>query len=115
MAFPITVPSGPESAAASRGDLPHVVLLWGMASAQGRNIMQPDEEGNNPMHYAALADQPEVASFLMQQTQGMLGPGLPLMRLKNADGETPLLRAAATGHIPTIKYLLVSEGAELSR
>lgn len=43
-------------------------------------------QGNNPMHYAALAESPEVASFLMQETRGLLGPGLPLLALLNADG-----------------------------
>lgn len=38
------------------------------------------------MHYAALAESPEVASFLMQETRGLLGPGLPLLALLNADG-----------------------------
>lgn len=33
-----------RSAAAAKGDLPHVVLLWGMASARGINIMRPDQE-----------------------------------------------------------------------
>lgn len=65
------------------------------------------------MHYAALADTSEVASFLVQQTGGFLGPGLPLMKLRNADGETPLLRAAATGHLQTIKYLL-EQGSDLA-
>lgn len=58
------------------------------------------------MHFAALADTPEVANFLMQQTGGVIGPNLPLLALKNSDGETPLLRAAATGNLSTIKYLL---------
>lgn len=32
------------AAAAARGDLAHVVLLWGMATAEGVNVMLPDED-----------------------------------------------------------------------
>jgi hypothetical protein len=38
------------------------------------------------MHFAALAETPEVASFLLDRTGGFLGPGLPLIHLRNADG-----------------------------
>lgn len=38
------------------------------------------------MHLAALAETPEVANFLMQQTNGVIGPNLPLLALKNSDG-----------------------------
>ena len=46
--------------AASQGNLPVCVLLWGMASAKRVNLMVPDSDGNNPMHYAVLADNTEV-------------------------------------------------------
>lgn len=46
--------------AASQGSLPICVLLWGMASSKRINLMTPDFQGNNPIHYAALADNPEV-------------------------------------------------------
>lgn len=46
--------------AAADGNLPLCVLLWGMATAKRINLMDPDSHGNTPMHYAALADLPEV-------------------------------------------------------
>jgi hypothetical protein len=48
------------------------------------------------MHYAALAESPEVASFLMQETRGLLGPGLPLLALLNADGTLRRMDRVAT-------------------
>jgi hypothetical protein len=47
--------------AANQGSLPLCVLLWGMASSKRINLMTPDFQGNNPIHYAALADNPEVS------------------------------------------------------
>lgn len=49
--------------AANQGNLPVVVLLWSMAANKKINLMSPDFQGNNPMHYACLADSSEV-SFL---------------------------------------------------
>ena len=52
--------------AASQGNLPLCVLLWGMAAAKKVRLMDPDFAGDTPMHFAALADLPEVnatASF----------------------------------------------------
>lgn len=46
--------------ASSQGSLPLCVLLWGMAAAKRVTLMVPDDSGNNPMHYAALADTAEV-------------------------------------------------------
>ena len=48
--------------AAAQGNLPVCVLLWGMASAKRVNLMDPDPSGNTPMHFAALADLPEVCN-----------------------------------------------------
>jgi hypothetical protein len=48
------------SQAAGEGNLPVCVLLWGMATAKRVNLMDPDIQGNTPMHFAALADNPEV-------------------------------------------------------
>jgi hypothetical protein len=50
--------------AASQGSLPLCVLLWGMAAARRINLMTPDSLGNNPLHYAAIADTPEVFFFI---------------------------------------------------
>jgi DNA-binding helix-hairpin-helix protein with protein kinase domain len=41
------------------------VLLWGFAAARRVNLMMPDVNGNNPVHYAALADTPEVRASLL--------------------------------------------------
>lgn len=49
------------SMAASQGSLPVTVLLWGFAAARRVNLMVPDANGNNPIHFAALADSPEVS------------------------------------------------------
>jgi ankyrin repeat protein len=46
--------------AASDGNLPVFVLIWGMAKAKRINLMVPDQTGNNPFHYAALAESTEV-------------------------------------------------------
>ena len=48
--------------AANQGNLPICVLLWGMAAAKKLpvNLMAPDYQGNNPMHFACLAETPEV-------------------------------------------------------
>jgi hypothetical protein len=50
--------------AAGQGNLPLCVLLWGMATAKRVNLMEPDAQGNTPMHFAALADLPEVTADL---------------------------------------------------
>jgi ankyrin repeat protein len=89
--------------AASQGNLPVCVLLWGMASAKKINIMSPDIHGNNPMHYACLAQTSEVMGFFHQQLRGMLTPELRLVDSINNAGETPLLRAMATGQMTVIK------------
>ena len=46
--------------AARQGNLPVCVLLWGMAAAKKFNLVVPDLSGNNLLHFAALADTPEV-------------------------------------------------------
>jgi hypothetical protein len=92
--------------AASQGNLPVCVLLWGMASAKKINIMAPDIHGNNPMHYACLAQTSEVMGFFHQQLRGMLTPEVRLVDSVNHAGETPLLRAMATGQMAVIKALL---------
>lgn len=53
--------------AAMQGNLPVCVLLWGMAAAKRLNLMVPDAQGNNPMHFAALADSPEVKEAVVQR------------------------------------------------
>ncbi len=52
--------------AAAQGNLPLCVLLWGIASAKKVKIMTCDVNGNNPMHFASLADSPEVGWFTIK-------------------------------------------------
>lgn len=89
--------------AASQGNLPVCVLLWGMASAKKQSLMVPDAQGNNPMHYACLAPTAEVIGFFQQQLRGMLTPEVRLVDSRNSSGETPLLRSMSTGQMPVIK------------
>mmetsp|Transcript_8952 Transcript_8952/g.13456 ORF Transcript_8952/g.13456 Transcript_8952/m.13456 type:complete len:728 (-) Transcript_8952:148-2331(-) len=101
--------------AASQGNLPVVVLLWGMASAKKQSLMTPDAQGNNPMHYACLANTGEVMGFLHQQMKGMLTPEIRLVDSVNNAGETPLLRSMATGQMLVIKALLDEKSDPLVR
>jgi hypothetical protein len=48
--------------ACQEGNLAACVLLWGIAAAKRISLMEPDGEGNNPMHFACMADNPEVCS-----------------------------------------------------
>eukprot|EP01031_Cornospumella_fuschlensis_P026343 gene26343-31822_t len=92
--------------AAAGGNLPVCVLLWGMASAKRVNLMTPDQEGNNALHFAAMADTPEVVNFLLQQTRGLLTDEIKLVDSRNHMGETPLMKCIYSGNIPICKTLL---------
>ena len=53
------------------------VLLWGMAAAKRINLIIPDEHGNTPMHYAALAESTEViVSISIYVLSLMIGAGI---------------------------------------
>jgi hypothetical protein len=79
-------------------------LLWGMAASKHISLMAPDEQGNNPFHNATVADSTEVLSFITQQTKGLFpGTDVRLVDTKNSAGETPLLKAVATGKISIVK------------
>lgn len=56
------------SQAASQGNLPLCVLLWGMATAKRVKLMDPDQQGDTPMHFAAMADLPEVLSYFNDES-----------------------------------------------
>ncbi len=96
------------NSAAQQSNLPVCVLLWGMAAAKSLSLMVPDSNGNNPMHFAALADSPEVMGFFHQQMQGKLNENLSLVDARNNRGETPLLRAAYAGNISVMKVICES-------
>lgn len=89
--------------AAQQGSLPMCVLLWGIAASKRISLMVADAHGNNPMHYAAMADTPEVMGFFHQQTRGYFDSETRLVDSRNDAGETPLLRAMMIGHIPVVK------------
>lgn len=79
----------------------------------------PTQEGNTPLHYAALSDSPDVITFLLGKANG--GSGISygsgrctsrrrsngLLDLRNDAWETPLLRSAVGGSVPVAKALLV--------
>lgn len=52
------------SMACQEGNLAACVLLWGIAAAKRITLMDADAEGNNPMHFACMADNPEVRNLL---------------------------------------------------
>jgi hypothetical protein len=79
--------------AASAGNLPLCVLLWGMGSAKQINLMVAvDEQGNTPFHHAVRSQTTDVMAFFNQQTKGMLTPEKRLVEAQNNAGETALLR-----------------------
>ncbi len=101
--------------ACSMGNLPVTVLLWGMCTAKGWSPFTPDSEGNNPLHYAVLADTTETLDFILDQEKTLpspFRPPAPLINSRNDDEETPLLRASSKGRINVIKAL-IRNGADL--
>eukprot|EP01034_Spumella_vulgaris_P021517 gene21517-27552_t len=64
------------------------------------------------MHFAALAESPEVVGFLLQQTKGQTEFGTRLVDARNNDGEIPLLRSMRSGVIPVARAL-IEEGSDL--
>lgn len=97
--------------AAMQGNLPLFVMLWGMSKAKKVNLLAPDAEGNNPLHYAALAETTEVMTFIFGQTKGFYTPEVRLVDTRNNQGETPLLKATTIGKISVVKTLL-EEGSD---
>ena len=91
--------------ACSQGNLPVTALIWGMYKARGVDPMTKDSEGNNPLHYAVLADNGQVIDFIMQQTGGH-ADGYKIIDSRNDDEETPIIRAATRGVLPVIKCLI---------
>ncbi|GMH53588.1 hypothetical protein TL16_g01484 [Triparma laevis f. inornata] len=98
--------------AASQGNLPISVLLWGMYQAAGVDPLTKDSEGNSAVHYAVLADTFEVLDFIMQQTGGYDSKKNKLIDTRNSDEETPLIRASTKGNMNMIKAL-IRYGADL--
>lgn len=93
-------------AACRQGNLPTCVLLWGIAAAKQISLMEPDAEGNNPLHYACMAENNEAVGFILQQTRGMLDANTRLVDSINNSGETALMRAMVTASPTIIKTLL---------
>jgi hypothetical protein len=78
-------------AAALSGDFPLVVLIWGMAAAQGVNPLTSDAHQNNPVHFAAAGGNIEILHFFAQQAALMAARPTDIMDAPNAAGETPLM------------------------
>lgn len=98
-------------AACRQGNLPVCVLLWGIAAAKQINLMESDSEGNNPVHYACMAENNEALGFIFQQTRGMFDSNTKLVDSRNLSGETALMRAMVTAS-PTIIKTLLSENSD---
>lgn len=91
--------------ACQQGNLPVCVLLWGVGAAKNVNLMNPDRYGNSPFHYAALSDNTEIFGFLKQQAEMMELSHSDFINSKNANGETPFLKAAGVGNINIIEVI----------
>ena len=76
-----------------------------MYKASGVDPMTKDSEGNNPLHYAVLADDGQVIDFIMQQTGGY-ADGEKIIDSRNDDQETPIIRAATRGVLNVMKCLI---------
>ena len=86
------------------------------------------QEGNTPLHYACLSDNPELILFLLRKAaatasnlsdpSGYENPRQKLakarmLEARNAASETPLLRAAVGGDVAVAQALLVSQHISL--
>jgi len=104
--------------ACKTGNLPIVSYLWTLASNKNIDLMIPESEyGNNPYHYAALADTDEIVLYLYQQQVSMINNNIrsPLrnkndismfINCRNTYGETPILSAAINGNSSVIQALI---------
>lgn len=104
--------------ACKNGNLPLVSYLWIQAGSKNIDLMIPDGEyGNNPYHYAALADTNEIILYLYQQQLSMINNSgrSPLknkndismfVNCRNTYGETPILSAAINGNSSVIQALI---------
>eukprot|EP00752_Nemacystus_decipiens_P014307 g12727.t1 len=105
------------------GDLPLVALLLSEGAESGIDMLAPDSEGNTPLHYACLSDNPELILFLLRKAAatasylsdsgGYENPRQKIAKARllegrNAASETPLLRAAVGGDVAVAKTLLVN-------
>ncbi|CAN0235700.1 unnamed protein product, partial [Discosporangium mesarthrocarpum] len=121
--------------ACARGDLPLVCMLVTEGEEQGVDMLSADEEGNNPLHYAALSENPSLIDYLLRKARsrgtirGWIGngggaingrargpsllppPGCPgghawFVEMRNNEDETALLRSAVKGDMGVMKALL---------
>ena len=67
-----------------------------LTAKYGSPMLNTDENGDNPIHLAALKGHLETIKFLSKFTDT---PNAP-----NVDGDTPLAVAAAMGHLDAVKY-----------
>lgn len=88
-----------------------------------RNKTTKPQEGNTPLHYACLGNNPELILFLLRKAaatasnladpNGCENPRQKLakarmLEARNAASETPLLRAAVGGDVAVAQTLLVN-------
>ena len=94
------------------GDLPLVVLLWGMARSSPNNnidLWNPDEYGNSLFHFAAISTNGlQVLHFLLQQSNNTSNNNVMniYINARNSAGETPFMRAAAVGSIVNCAFFI---------
>ncbi|KAF0700627.1 Aste57867_8805 [Aphanomyces stellatus] len=92
--------------AALKGDFPLVVLIWGMAAAQGVSPFSPDANQNSAVHYAAVGANVEILHFFAQQATLVHADATKIIDAQNNTGETPLIRAAHVGNVLAVKVLV---------
>ena len=66
---------------------------------KGANVNAMNNNGNTPLHLAALWDHLEVVQYLIEDCKASV-------HAKNVNGHTPLHIAAFEGHIEMVQYLV---------
>eukprot|EP00029_Vermamoeba_vermiformis_P003176 TRINITY_DN13551_c0_g1_i1.p1 TRINITY_DN13551_c0_g1~~TRINITY_DN13551_c0_g1_i1.p1 ORF type:complete len:167 (-),score=52.34 TRINITY_DN13551_c0_g1_i1:61-561(-) len=68
---------------------------------KGADLELADTAGSRPLHLAAFNGKDDVVSWLIHDAKCDINA-------RDADGNTPLIKAASRGHISTVKLLLQS-------
>lgn len=89
--------------AASEGNITQVQALL----AAGANVNLTDNDGNNPLHYAALNGQLEIVQILLATPEiNIFAP--------NEEGNTAIHCAAFRGHLPVVQILIATLGINVN-